>query len=260
LLTARDEMLAEQSDAAATLTDLSTRAAVASLEVGPLPPEHRQELVRGLLGLEGELAARVEERTAGNALFAVQLVGDWVQRGLLEPTNEGFRLRSGATVGLPEDVETFWTGRVARLAGRARKIGRAGIAAVLGRSRRGGWTAACAEANVIASQDLVDDLIARRLARAAVEGSLAGSFVHAMLRESLMRGAMTRQSRPGRPRRVARMLAVRTGSRIAERAGGTCSPPRTSRRRSGLLAGARSACSPATIASPSSCSAIASGR
>jgi hypothetical protein len=55
------------------------------------------------LGIEGALAERVARRTSGNPLFAVQLVGDWVSRGLLEPSQGGFRLTQGAKVDLPED-------------------------------------------------------------------------------------------------------------------------------------------------------------
>jgi serine/threonine protein kinase len=224
VLTARDEMLAEQAEAAGTIAGLFTRPSVMSLEVGPLPAEHRRELVRGLLGLAGDLAARVEERTAGNALFAVQLVGDWVQRGLLEPSDEGFRLRTGATVDLPEDVHGFWAGRVARvLAGRVPEDRAAlEIAAVLGQEVDSvEWTEACAEAGVRASLDLVEDLIARRLARPAVEGPLAGwSFVHAMLRESLERAAIAADRAAPAHLACARMLGSRSGrGGIAERIG-----------------------------------------
>ena len=42
-----------------------------------------------MLGLSSDLARRIEERTGGNPLFAVQLVRAWVQQGLLAVGPEG---------------------------------------------------------------------------------------------------------------------------------------------------------------------------
>jgi hypothetical protein len=69
--------------AAASVAELLGRPGAERIDVGALGPEHHASLVHELLGLEGALATQVKERTAGNPLFAVQLVGDWVQRGVL---------------------------------------------------------------------------------------------------------------------------------------------------------------------------------
>src|SRR5262249_24794304 len=92
VMTVREEALPERVCEAEVLARLAKSPRTTRVPVGPLPIEHRSVLVRELLGLAGALASRVEERTAGNPLFAVQLVGDWVQRGILEPGPRGLRL------------------------------------------------------------------------------------------------------------------------------------------------------------------------
>lgn len=70
-----------------------------------------------LLGLTGELSATVAERTQGNPLFAVQLIGDWVNRGVLVVGNGGFELAPGVEAPVPDAVHDLWTRRLDRILG-----------------------------------------------------------------------------------------------------------------------------------------------
>ncbi|MDP6945435.1 MAG: ATP-binding protein, partial [Myxococcota bacterium] len=88
---------------------------VQALHIGPIPEADRAELIRELLGLEPQLAQRVEARTAGDPLFAAQLVGDWVQRGLLVASDGGLTLREGAEAELPQDLAALWSDRIERI-------------------------------------------------------------------------------------------------------------------------------------------------
>ena len=190
--TARDDLLVERDTEREAVDALLAGPDTRRVPVGPLPVERRGELIRGLLGLDGALAERVEERTAGNPLFAVQLVGDWVQRGLLEAGAGGFRLKEGAKPALPDDVHEVWVGRAERmLAARRPADGLAlELAAVLGRTiEPEEWEEVCGLADVIASDGLVDDLVDQRLAVYSESGGGRWSFVHGMLRESLERRA-----------------------------------------------------------------------
>ena len=83
------------------------------IPVPHLPPENRPALVRAILGLEPSLAVRVEDRTGGNPLFAVQQIGDWVLRGAVEAGPDGFRLRLDEE--LPADAHAMWAARIERL-------------------------------------------------------------------------------------------------------------------------------------------------
>ncbi|MCB9687124.1 MAG: protein kinase [Alphaproteobacteria bacterium] len=184
LVTARDEALGDRASALEAFGGDRAR----TLEVGPLPPQHRRALVEQLLGLEGGLAAEVEERTGGNPLFAVQLVGDWVERGLLVPGPTGFVRREGTVTALPDDLHAVWTARVERVVdGRPDRGSALEVAAALGGTVRSDvWALAVRELGLAPDGGLLDALLAAGLAVATDEG---WDPVHGMLRESLLRRA-----------------------------------------------------------------------
>lgn len=210
---------------AETLDALLEHPRTRRIHLGPLPDGDHARLVRTLLGMEGGLVEQVAARTAGSPLFAVQLVGDWVGRGLLEPGPSGFTLPSGAEVELPPDLQKVWGDRVDRLlAGMGRKeAGALELAAVLGLEvDHAEWHNACAIARLDPSTRLTGRLLAQRLAVPRGEGAGRGfAFAHSMLREALVR----RARRGGRLRRhhrtCATMLERRSDARrgVAERLG-----------------------------------------
>jgi tetratricopeptide (TPR) repeat protein len=222
LLTARDEALAVRAVEREAVAGLVGLDGCGELEVPPLPRDHRHALVRQLLGLSGELAASVEERTGGNPLFAVHLVGDWVQRGVLVPSAAGFVLRDGEQAALPDDLHQVWSEHVARIVRELPGSGRDAleIAAALGETLDDmEWRQACRAVEVEPPEALVDLLVANRLAR-RFEGDW--SFVHGMLRESIERMAREAGRWSRRHEACARMLEVRArlGERgVAERLG-----------------------------------------
>jgi len=212
LLTARDELLAERPAETAELAALLALPGTAAVQVPPLPPGDHTALIHELLGLSGDLAATVDERTDGNPLFAVQLVGDWVYRGLLEVGPQGFVLRPGVVVQLPDDLHEVWSGRVTRLVeGRLEGTREAlEIAAALGASVDNyEWAETCKAAAVPCPPSLAESLVANRLAVRTQEG---WDFVHAMLRESLERLAREAGRWPEHNRACAAMLAPRVAA------------------------------------------------
>lgn len=221
VMTAREETVAE-GEAAGLLEGLGRRSGVVRLTVPPLPEEHHAELVRGLLGLDGALATDVEQRTGGNPLFAVQLIGDWVQRGVLRVGPRGFALAPGEKAVLPDDIHGVWRARLDRaLRGHPADAERAiELAAVLGRHVRAlEWRDACREAGLHPQDRLLDALVESRLIEREEDG---WSFAHAMLRESLERSARDAGRWAGLHAACARMLARRypRGTRgVAERLG-----------------------------------------
>lgn len=193
------------------------------LDVGPLAETHRAELVRQLLHLEGPLAVEVERRTGGNPLFAVQLVGDWVQRGLLEPGRRGFQLREGAVPDVPDDLRAVWSDRLdGVLQGRGAADAVAlELAAVLGDTVDASlWRGVCARAGVDASEGLVEALLARQLARCGDGGpSQRWCFEHALLTEILEDRAEIAHRLAEHHAVCADELATWEGRGIAERRG-----------------------------------------
>ena len=126
VMTVTEELLAAHRAAQVAVEALQDAPSTSVVRVGPLSTAHGRALVRELLGVSPELAASIEERTAGHPLFAVQLVGDWVQRGRLVPGPDGFELADpsgalGGSLDLPRSLTDLWGQRIALLlAGRER--------------------------------------------------------------------------------------------------------------------------------------------
>ena len=181
--TARSEALAQdfvRAQALRALIDLGGE----QIELAALAREEASALVRDLLGLEPKLAAQVEARASGNPLFAVQLVGDWVARGLLVPGDRGYRLAGGAEAGFPTDLIGVWRARLAPLLeeGTGHTLE---IAALLGQSVDAEeWEDACAAAELRPEVELLDELFRLRLAARDRRAS-GWEFAHGMLREAL---------------------------------------------------------------------------
>jgi len=223
IMAVRPEGLRERPEEEQLLLEVLGLPDVQRIELWPLTPPDTRDLVRRLLHLEGELAMQVEERTQGNPLFAMQLVGNWVDRGLLEQGTTGFRLRKGATVEIPDGLHSVWAGRMERfLETRSVHDGPAlELAAALGQEvEEDEWWDACDRAALTPSLDLVDSLLDEYLASRGPGGPRQGwSFVHAMLRESLERRAAEAGRMQSHHLFCAQMLEPRQGRGVQERIG-----------------------------------------
>ncbi|MCC7536202.1 MAG: protein kinase, partial [Deltaproteobacteria bacterium] len=223
VLTAQDEALAERSHEASLVASLVAKERATSLAVAPLRPRDASSLVSDLLRLEPRLAQRVVARARGNPLFAVQLVGDWVQRGALRVGPVGFELAGDARAHVPDDLYAVWAARIernlaTRPAGDARALE---VAAVLGHEvDRAEWREACAEAGAVPDDGFEDALVASRFV--VVPHERGFSFVHGMLRETIERGARDGGALLNIHAAIARALSARPRAgdvRVAERLG-----------------------------------------
>jgi tetratricopeptide (TPR) repeat protein len=195
VLVARDdEGLAQRPDVEDRIARVLTAGRAKGIKLGPLEEPAMRHLLE-YLGLGGSLIGRVQERAAGNPQFAVQLVGDWVQRGLLEATADGFVLKGGAEPPIPDGLHEVWSTRIARLLQPLPSV--AGIhlerAAAMGSDLAiGEWERACddpsrgrvSERGVQIRRDLLERLLDARWVEERTQGF---TFVHPMLRESLER-------------------------------------------------------------------------
>ncbi|MEZ4319328.1 MAG: protein kinase [Myxococcota bacterium] len=114
LLTCQAEQL-EENGLRGELDAVTTDKRTSVLDIAALPREATMDLVQQLLGLEPSLAEQVVERTAGNPLFAIQLVGDWVERDQLALGSRGFKLKKGVKAQLPPSLKYIWVKRLARV-------------------------------------------------------------------------------------------------------------------------------------------------
>ena len=191
VLTAREEALAEDSPQAQRLLEIADDPRAGVVEVAKLGAADHEVLVAELLGLEPGLAQQVAGRTAGNPLFAVQLVGDWVQRGILQVGDEGFLLAEGASAELPDSIHDVWTERVDGFLARvATSSGRRvlELAALIGQEvEEQEWAQCCEQlTGSRAPLELLDELVEEGL---VVRRRGGFGFSHGMLQESLVRRA-----------------------------------------------------------------------
>jgi tetratricopeptide (TPR) repeat protein len=197
VLVAADE--GAEPQAVTSLVALARHPRSQVVDVGPLLAADHRALVRSLLGLDGALALEIEEKTAGNPRFAVELVNSWVEQGLLEPGSRGLRLRRGARPELPADLLTVARDRVEQfLHGRPTEHALLlEAAAFLGTEFDAEeWRAAGARAGLRLQPDLVAELLASRILRAEAPGRPL-VFSQAIVREHLLARAQ-RQSRSER--------------------------------------------------------------
>jgi len=207
ILTAREEALAIQSDEVARLRTVMALPESTTVQVDALSSSDAFQLVQVILGLEDAQAEKVVERTLGNPQFAVALVGDWVERGVLEMGPEGFRLASGDSAPIPDTVHDVWRSRLVRamLGLPVESHTCLWLAACLGHDvDEREWQELCDLALAGGDMDLVETsgqvifspqqarirahLVSRLLDQGlAVETELGWSFAHAMVRESLCR-------------------------------------------------------------------------
>ena len=191
LLTARSEALAERPLESRRIAAILERSGTSSLAVPPLDDRDSRRLVRGVLGLEGDLAEAVEIRAGGNPLFAVQLVGDWIRRGLLQPGERGFTMKGQVlpVLLLPVDIHQIWQDRLDRLDEAFDDVVQPTLelAAALGLQVDAfEWNHACDQARLHADPGLIDALLTEGLAEPN-EGGWA--FASELLRETLERSA-----------------------------------------------------------------------
>ncbi|MFU8805933.1 MAG: protein kinase domain-containing protein, partial [Bradymonadaceae bacterium] len=189
LMTVNDETLDSRDVERLLLNEVLEQPGVMVCPIGPLEDEDTSTLVQHLLGLDDALARQVKKRSQGIPLFAVQLVGDWVGQGKLTLGPEGFSIRPGEVIEIPDDLHALWGERLDKVLAGHDEGARVSleIAAALGQtvdSRE--WRSACRFGKAQATTRLVEELIKEGLAESAESG---WSFSHGMLRESIERTA-----------------------------------------------------------------------
>lgn len=183
VVTVRDDAVDPSSREHALLRELVRDPDTIELRLPPLTLLQQLELVEHLLGLERSVAVRLAERSAGNPLFAVQLVTDWVRRGALRPGETGLEL-TGPEPEIPRDIRSVWSGRIDRVADSAPQLRDAmEIAAALGQDvSNAEWFDACRRRGLSVQERWPEVLCSSGLTYPTETGF---RFSHGMLRECL---------------------------------------------------------------------------
>lgn len=219
--TIRDEAVPDLSEAKPHIARLSLDERITHIAPGPLAAHEHADFIEKLLYLDPALARTVADRTAGNPLFAVQLVGDWVTRGVLELGDDGFVLADGEQAQVPDTIFDVWSSRLDKLFcnSDASHIRAIELAAVLGFDVEADEWRACLQledAELPAGE--VQLLLQHRLLE---ETDTGYRFVHAMLRETLVRRAKEGRRFVDLNRVCSKMLQTRYAEEphLAERLG-----------------------------------------
>lgn len=220
--TVRDDLIVESTGASELLNSLYDDEHTERIHLEPLTEKDTRILVNRMLYLEGDLAESVRSRSAGNPLYATQLVGDWVGRGILEAGKSGFILSGATQPSIPDDVHAVWVQRLERVLDESidsvarfptpteqrlqMQIALELAAALGGQIDAGEWKAVSSLAGVPDPMPVLEALLASRLARA---GDRGWTFSHNMLRESIERIAREKRRWTNHNRLCAEMLGER---------------------------------------------------
>lgn len=178
VLTVRDDAIGEHRQA--RLMRLQADRRVRRLALTPLPDAEHRALIEGLLPLAPDVVDTLTRRTHGRPLFAVHVVADWVARGLLEPTPDGWRPR--ADVEVASSLDALWLARITALLGETMAPD-LGLAALLGERVDDALLGeAAALAGVAVNADRFHLLCRAGLARRLRRG---WAFAHGLIRDAI---------------------------------------------------------------------------
>ncbi|WP_230467502.1 serine/threonine-protein kinase [Lujinxingia vulgaris] len=187
IMSARDDAMALSETHARALGELREGGAFTEEPVDALSPADTQSFVEELLFLEPGLAREVAERCAGNPLVATTLVARWIERGLLQPTLDGFRLEREVFASELRDDELLWLAPALALVDvyGEDQLFALQLAAVLGaRFELKNWKRACELAEIAWSMDVVEHLLVRR--HLVEVGGDRLAFAQNLLKEALL--------------------------------------------------------------------------
>ena len=165
----------------------------------PLEPADAGELVRALVPAELPDAVRdlVVERAEGNPFFVEEVLATLIDRGVLEPSEDGFEVRGlDAEVEIPDSVRAVLAARIDMLPTKEKAALQA--AAVIGRTF---WSGPVYELLGGLEPDLrllEDRDFVRSRAGSSLEGEVEYAFKHALTREVAY--ASLTKARRARPR------------------------------------------------------------
>lgn len=194
VMTAREMALEAYPEVADRLEAVGGSEHGETLRVEKLSREAHREMVGRMLGFSDELIDQLVDRTEGHPLFAIQLVTDWLERGILEEGDSGFVLADEAQPTIPENLQDLWRRRIDRALEGLQKARRPQmrrmleLGATLGRQiEPDEWRAACRKIGLKFSEQFVEDVLVRHgLVQVDAEG---WRFVHSMLVDSLQQQA-----------------------------------------------------------------------
>lgn len=212
VVTCREDLLEERTVERTLIEELTALPAARSVRLEPLDEEAQHQLIASMLGLSGALAASIRTRAAGNPLFAIQIVGDLIERRELVGSRGGFSLRPGTVLSLPTDVRSLWMQRIDRAVADAGEEARTALqlAALLGVCVDGEeYEALSSHLGLVAAPALLASVAGTGLLEQTATG---WRLAHPLLRDALEREARTHLDWMDWNYGCAEVLAARYGA------------------------------------------------
>jgi serine/threonine protein kinase/tetratricopeptide (TPR) repeat protein len=210
VLTAQQEAVVASETTSKKLEGLKKREAVDTLRVSPLSEEHIYELVHRTLKVEQELSRKIARRAEGNPLFAIQLVGNLIERDDLETTNAGLVTDQTKDLEIPADISRLWQRQLRKLLDALpdqihQKVEKSlSIAALLGRTiPKAEWKEICRLCQFSDHQQLLTQMVRLGLAD---QSDSQWSFTHRMLRQTFLEEILPEEKREQLHSRCADIL------------------------------------------------------
>ena len=173
-------VMTAQSDG--TSTSLGSHHRVREICLEPMASEQLHHIVSGLVPVQPQLAKRVARASGGNPLFAVQLIEDWLDRGVLQASAQGYTLASGDdSPRVPDSMSHLLRQRLEQALGHSldavsERLKALELAAALGHSVEWReWKELCTRNGIDASFGLVTTLTDQQLVECNQHGF---SFTH----------------------------------------------------------------------------------
>lgn len=208
VLVVSEEELVEREEERHSLDALVRLPNVRECGIPPLTYEDLRSLVSDHLLLPAHLGKSVARRAGGSPLFAIQLIEDWVKRGVLVVEDSRLAVKPGEKANLPRTLSEVWESRIEYLVQQLSTV-RAGedtqrtrrpvdpekvhlsfeLAAAFGQDvDLKEWQTACEKKGWPAFGEMIDEMARLRMANIHVESN-GFSFINAQLREVLIQSA-----------------------------------------------------------------------
>lgn len=189
VMTAADESLREHPDLRDQLEPLVVDSSGIELAVRPLGDEEQREVIDRMLNFEDEVVDRLVTRSKGRPLVAVQIVSQWVERGLVELGESGYTLSQPVEDALPNSLSELWVERVEEVVGRFPKASRGQVRRAIeigasfgGRVVEEVWRTACRLRGITVDGGWIDEFVEAGLAERTDDG---WAFEHRLLPDAL---------------------------------------------------------------------------
>ena len=115
MMTGRFETSGVEPRVGEILSEIRHSELFREIELGSLALEDMERLVSRLAPVSSGLAEAIARRADGEPLFAVQMLSDFVERDLLEPTAGSSEMELPPGTELPVSLTELWNRRVARI-------------------------------------------------------------------------------------------------------------------------------------------------